>query len=140
MLTTKGLQCAFQTRQDPPAQAARQYISTALLEFLAGRATHVLGLSDVQVISFVRFTSGCMTDVPIAVVIPATMKKKGELPLVEVSMGATPRDDSDRSEVPPVSFLRLFRYVSSSLLELLSSAANTNTYHTPCSMAVFLAQ
>jgi hypothetical protein len=66
-------------------------------------------------------------DVPLAVVIPATMGKKGEVPLVEVSTGATPTDGSNRSQAPPVSFLRLFRFVSCSLLKLLSSAASTDT-------------
>jgi hypothetical protein len=116
-------------------QLARQYISTALLECLAGRAAHILCLSNVRKTLSVILSSGRMTDVPLAVVIPATMGKKGEVPLVEVSMGATPRDGLDRSKAPPVSFLRLFRYASS-LLKLLSSAASTNTYHAPCALAV----
>lgn len=37
-------------------------------------------------------------------------KKQGDVPLVEVSMEASPRNAKDGPDAPPVSFLRLFRY------------------------------
>lgn len=63
---------------------------------------------------------------PLEAVAPAAlMDKKREVPVVQVDTLASPRDDSNVPEASPVSFLRLFRCASSSLLKLVG-ATHTN--------------
>lgn len=52
-----------------------------------------------------------MPGTPIAAVRAASTDKKGEVPLVEVSLGPEHADDANQLVYKPVSFLRLFRCV-----------------------------
>lgn len=72
-----------------------------------------------------------MPGTPIAAVRAASPDKKGELPLVEVSLGSEHADDANHLVYKPVSFLRLFRCVlcrlSANCLVLLLSETSTPT-------------
>jgi hypothetical protein len=52
-----------------------------------------------------------MPGTPIAAVRAASTDKKGELPVVEVSLGPEHAEDANNLVYKPVSFLRLFRCV-----------------------------
>jgi hypothetical protein len=47
------------------------------------------------------------------------MDKKREVPVIQVDTLASPRHESNVSESSPVSFLRLFRCATSSILKLV---------------------